>query len=85
MPVAGQDEKSFSLVLQDKDGAIYRRIYGFAGYRVRMISKTPYQAPPPLPQVRGAHSFEIDPVPPPPDSTWGEKLHDLRKRWFGKS
>lgn len=84
VPVPGQDEKSFSLVLQDKDGKIYKRTYAFAGYHVHMISKSPYQLAPALPEVRGTHSFDADPVPQPSDSTFGEKLHDLRKRWFGK-
>ena len=34
-------EKGFSLVVQDKDGALYKRTYGFSGYHVRLISKTP--------------------------------------------
>ncbi len=84
VPVPGQDEKSFSLVLQDKDGKIYRRTYGFAGYRVRMISKMPYELAPPLPMVRGTHSFEVDPVPAPEESSWWDKLRGLPKRWFGK-
>jgi hypothetical protein len=80
----GQDEKSFSLVLQDKDGNIYKRTYGFAGYRVRMISKTPYRSAAALPEGRGTHSFDADPVAPPAESSWGDKLRDWRKRWFGR-
>ena len=34
-------EKGFSVIVQDKDGALYKRIYGFSGYHVRLISKTP--------------------------------------------
>jgi hypothetical protein len=83
-PVPGQDEKSFSLVLQDKDGKLYKRTYAFSGYRVRMVSKTPYQAPAALPEVHGVKSFDPDPVAPPAETTWSEKLKDLRKRWFGK-
>jgi hypothetical protein len=82
--VPGQDEKAFSLVLQDKDGALYKRTYAFSGFRVRMISKTPYQSGPALPDVRGVRSFDPDPVAPPAESSWRHKLSDLRKRWFGR-
>jgi SH3-like domain-containing protein len=34
-------ERGFSVLVQDKDGALYKRIYGFSGYHVRLISKTP--------------------------------------------
>jgi hypothetical protein len=34
-------EKGFSVIVQDKGGALYKRIYGFSGYHVRLISKTP--------------------------------------------
>lgn len=34
-------EKGFSVVVQDKDGMIRKRIYGFSGYHVRLISKAP--------------------------------------------
>jgi hypothetical protein len=82
--VPGQDEKSFSLVLQDKDGQLYKRTYAFSAFRVRMISKIPYQSAPALPEVRGVRSFDPDPVPPPAESNWRQKLSELRKRWFGR-
>ena len=37
----GNQEKGFSLLAQDKDGAVYKRTYGFSGYHVRLISKVP--------------------------------------------
>jgi hypothetical protein len=36
-----EKEKGFSLVVEDKDGAPYKRTYGFSGYHVRLISKVP--------------------------------------------
>jgi len=80
----GQDEKAFSLVLQEKDGKLYKRTYAFSGYHVRMTSKVPVQPSAPLPEVRGTHSFEPEPEPPPAESTWRQKLSDFKKRWFGK-
>ncbi len=80
----GEDEKSFSLVLRDKDGLLYKRTYAFSGYRVRMTGKAPYNAGPALPEMRAARSF--DPAPPaaPVEVGWRQKLHDWRKRMFGK-
>ncbi len=34
-------EKGFSVIVQDKNGALFKRIYGFSGYHVRLISKSP--------------------------------------------
>jgi len=34
-------EKGFSVLVQDKDGSLFKRTYGFSGYHVRLISKTP--------------------------------------------
>jgi hypothetical protein len=77
----GEEWKAFSLVLQDKDGKLYKRTYAFSGYRVRMVSKALYQAPPALPEVRTSRSF--DPMPAAPSSAggWRQKLRDWRKRW----
>lgn len=41
----GHDEKGFSLIVEDKDGTLFKRTYGFSGYHVRMISKDPYALP----------------------------------------
>jgi hypothetical protein len=80
--VPGQDEKSFSLVLQDKDGNLYKRTYAFSGYRVRMTSKTVYQPPPPLPEVRASRNF--DPPATPVESGWRQKLREWRKSLTGR-
>lgn len=78
----GEDEMSFSLVIEDKDGQLYKKTYGFTGYRVRMLSKVPYQRPASLPEMRDVRNF--DPLPPasPADSGWREKLRDWETRIF---
>lgn len=43
--IPGEKEKGFSLIMTDKDGQITKRVYSFAGRRVKMISKSPYQRP----------------------------------------
>lgn len=35
----------FSLIVREEDGSLSRRTYSFAVYRVRMIEKTPWEAP----------------------------------------
>jgi SH3-like domain-containing protein len=80
----GQEEKAFSVVLREKDGKLYKRLYGFSGYHVRMISKTPYAPAGDLPEVRASRNFDPPPAPAPVSTGIGRKLSDLRKKWFGK-
>jgi hypothetical protein len=80
----GQDEKSFSIVLREKDGKLYQRTYGFAGYHVRMISKILYNLPPELPEVRASRNFDTPPAPAQASIGLAQRLVDLRKKWFGR-
>jgi hypothetical protein len=83
--VPGQDEKAFSVVLEDRDGKLYKRTYAFNGYHMRMISKTTYEPPPALPEVHASGGFEAEPAPAPPASfSWSDKIREWRKKWFGK-
>jgi hypothetical protein len=79
----GQEEKAFSVVLQDKDGKLYKRTYAFSGYRVRMISKTLYEMPQPLPEVRPSRSFDPEQPPPSNSSGWWQKIRDWSRRITG--
>src|SRR5580658_8068460 len=65
-PLPGQEEKAFSMVLEDKDGQLYKRVFAFNGYHVRMVSKVVYQRPPPLPEVHASAGFEPEAAPPAP-------------------
>ena len=78
----GEEDKSFSVVLEDKSGTLYRRTYAFSGYRVRMISKVPYQPGKPLPEVRASRSFDPLPSAAAPQSGWRGKLRQWRRKWF---
>jgi hypothetical protein len=78
--IPGQEAKAFSLVLEGKDGKLYKNVYAFSGYHVRMISKTPYEPPPALPQVRASTNFEATPPPPSSDGGW---WRNMRRRVFG--
>ncbi len=79
----GQDEKAFSVVLEDKDGKLYKRTYAFNGYHMRMISKTAYEPPPPLPEVHASGGFEAEPAPAPSASSgWSDRFREWRKKWL---
>jgi hypothetical protein len=78
----GQSEKAFSLVLEDKEGKLNKCTYAFSGYRVHQVSKTPYEPPPRLPEVRAVTSFEPAAQPAPGASNWGDRFRELRKKWL---
>ncbi len=80
----GQDEKSFSLVLREKDGQLYKRTYAFSGYRVHMTGKVPYNAPSPLPEMRAARTFDPAPAAAPVQVGWKEKLKQWKTKLFGR-
>jgi hypothetical protein len=67
-------------VLEDKDGQSSKKTYAFSGYRVKMVSKNPYQAPAAPPEVRTTQTFEEAAAPPEP--SWSERLRNMRKRVF---
>jgi hypothetical protein len=80
-PGNGEDA-SFSVVLEDKDGKVYKKTYAFSGYRVKMVSKEPRLEPLAVPEVRTTGGFEE--VQILKKVSWADKLRDVRKRWFGR-
>ena len=78
---SGAPEKGFSLIVQDKDGALYKRTYGFSGYHVRLISKTaaarneasPGAGSVPVVEGRSSQSKETD--------GWWRRM---MRRWRGR-
>ena len=80
-PGSGEDA-AFSVVLEDKDGQVYKKTYAFSGYRVKLVSKEPRPEPRVVPEVRTTGSFEE--VQVVKKVSWSEKLGNARKRWFGR-
>jgi hypothetical protein len=80
----GQDAKAFSVVVEEKDGGLYKRTYAFSGYHVRIVSKAPFQAAPALPDVHVASEFEPSAPAAPASASWGERFTEWRKKWFGR-
>ena len=54
---------SFSLILEDDSGKLFRKTYSFEGYRVRMVNKEPYEAPAEVSQPRQVASAPVQPAP----------------------
>ena len=81
-PTSSQGEPAFSLVLEDKDGKLYKRTYAFSGYRVRMVSKAPYERPSETLVARASSGF----VPPvsqdAPSGGWWAKVTAWPQRWL---
>jgi hypothetical protein len=80
-PGSGEDA-AFSVVLEDKDGQVYKKTYAFSGYRVKLVSKEPRPEPPLVPEIRTTGSFEE--VQVVQKVSWADKLRDARRRWFGR-
>ena len=70
---------SFSLVLENDDGALYRKTYTFEGYRIRMAKKEPYNNAP-EPQ---APQHTVTPAKPTPQTrSLYAKLKDKVQKLF---
>ncbi|HXP86418.1 MAG TPA: hypothetical protein VN841_16945 [Bryobacteraceae bacterium] len=78
----GEEERSFSVVIEEKDGKRYQRTYAFSGYHVRLVSKDPVEPRAPMPEVRTAHNFDDSPAPPAAEVSWAERWREWRERWF---
>jgi hypothetical protein len=82
--VPGQEENSFSVVIREKDGKLYKKTYGFSGYHVRMISKSPSITIADLPDVRPTRSFDPSPSQQQEPEGVSEKIKSLWKRLTGR-
>ena len=71
-------EKGFSVMVQDKDGALYKRIYGFSGYHVRLISKIPVTRRYTLVATNGGPAALAEPGTAAEPGGWWQKL---MRRW----
>lgn len=77
----GNQEKGFSVLVQDKNGALYKRIYGFSGYHVRLISKTPVARPEALGATdKQAAADQTSSAPAETGAWWQRILRRWRRR-----
>jgi uncharacterized protein YgiM (DUF1202 family) len=76
--------QGFSLVVEEEGGALVRRTYSFEGYRVRLISKTPWvKLDDPLDLKALAITQPANQKPPPPPGLWERVKQKLP--WSKKS
>jgi len=78
---SGPPEKGFSLLVQDKDGAVYRRTYGFSGYHVRLISKTPVVREEATPGAATISVVDAKSAQPQQKEGWWRRF---MRRWRGR-
>ena len=71
-------EKGFSLLAEDKDGTLYKRTYGFSGYHVRLISKTPIARRDTLLAASGVRATNAGSSAAPEPGGWWQKM---MRRW----
>jgi hypothetical protein len=80
VPVPGGQDKGFSVIVEDKDGKLYKKTYGFNGYRIRMLSKAPYERRDDHPQQQYTSSSEG--APAQPGQGWWNRINGLARQWF---
>jgi hypothetical protein len=73
-------EKGFSVILQDKDGTLSKRIYGFSGYHVRLISKTPVTRRDTLIAMDRAPAVDAGSNATEPGGWWQKMMRRWRRR-----
>jgi hypothetical protein len=76
------DAPSFSLILEANDGQLLRKTYSFEGFRIRMVHKEPYVAPPPEDTLRPAASLVSHSTPK--DRSIYSRLKDRMRQLFRK-
>ena len=75
--IADQD-KCFSVIVPDKTGALFKRIYGFSGYHVRLISKSPVTRRDALIAMSDAPAAEAGSNAPAESGGWWQ---NMMRRW----
>ncbi len=81
-------EPSFTLAVEDREGALWRKTYAFNGYRVRLVSKTAIERQAETQSAAAAASAQ--PLPGPQTETPSfaskikQKLTGWKQRVFGK-
>ncbi len=72
----------FTLILEDEDGARWRKTYAYQYYRVVLVDQQKYEPPaaedaPEVPMRQAA-------APKSTSRGWLAQIHNLKKKWFGR-
>ena len=70
---------SFSVLLEDDDGNLFRKTYTFEGYRVHAVKKEPYTAPP---QAEAPRPAATPAQQQPQQRSWYSRIKEKAKRLF---
>jgi len=71
----------FSLILEDGHGQLLRKTYSFEGFRIRMVHKEPYVAPPQIYTSKPA-AIAAGQQSPPARSSWYRRFKDRVRLLF---
>jgi hypothetical protein len=81
--IPGDKEKGFSLLAEDKDGTLMKRVYAFSGYHVRLVSKTPVAKE----EEKSASALNSGPGAGSDSAAstgWWQKMTALPRRWLSR-
>ena len=78
---SGGPEKGFSVIVEDKSGALFKRTYGFSGYHVRLISKTPVARKEAVPGADAISAVVTHSTEPQQTDGWWRRF---MRRWRGR-
>jgi hypothetical protein len=73
-------DPSFSLVVEDAEGHLYRKTYSFDSYRIRMVNKVAYDSPPPIENAKPAEPAKV--AQDAARRSWFARLKDRAHRLF---
>jgi SH3-like domain-containing protein len=71
---------SFSLILEDDEGHLFRKTYTFESFHIRMVNKEPYRVPAQVETPRPVASAPVQQVPK--DRSWYARMKDRVRRLF---
>jgi hypothetical protein len=78
--ISGEPQNGFTLLAKDKDGKVYKRTYGFTGFRVKLLSKAPAELPKDL-STPEYGQFTTSSMPSVSQSWWSRLTEWARRRF----
>lgn len=71
----------FALLIEERDGQLFRKTYAFQGYRVRLVEKTPARRADPLADLLSRKTGQVPAAPPPPERGLFLRIQDKLGSW----
>jgi hypothetical protein len=70
---------SFSVIVEGNDDRFYRKTYSFEGYRIRMVSREPYELKAAVETAKPGNATTAATQPVPKNQSWFSKMKDKVK------